>query len=209
MGLFGNLIKNLIRNKEININFRSDLKNINIDKNFLYPFYKKKIKILESDQIERINGKNILFNKLNFKYNFIFEVLEITNKSIILNYPKNIKMANFLYNYLILIGEPYSKNLIFDIQEDYKCYSNILAIISKYKLYDEINLYEFLKKIPWIESLKIFGNENLEINISGQYALRYDYEILEKTLNKIIGKYSDEYILVDLINHEIKIGREL
>lgn len=209
MGLFGNLIKNLIRNKEININFRSDLKNINIDKNFLYPFYEKKIKILESDQIERINGKNILFNKLNFKYNFIFEVLEITNKSIILNYPKNIKMANFLYNYLILIGEPYSKNLIFDIQEDYKCYSNILAIISKYKLYDEINLYEFLKKIPWIESLKIFGNENLEINISGQYALRYDYEILEKTLNKIIGKYSDEYILVDLINHEIKIGREL
>lgn len=118
-------------------------------------------------------------------------------------------MANFLYNYLILIGEPYSKNLIFDIQEDYKCYSNILAIISKYKLYDEINLYEFLKKISWIESLKIFGNENLEINISGQYALRYDYEILEKTLNKIIGKYSDEYILVDLINHEIKIGREL
>lgn len=41
MGLFRNLIKNLIRNKEININFRSDLKNINIDKNFLYPFYKK------------------------------------------------------------------------------------------------------------------------------------------------------------------------
>lgn len=209
MGLFRNLIKNLIRNKEININFRSDLKNINIDKNFLYPFYKKKIKILGSNQIERINGKNILFNKLNFKYSSIFEVLEITNKNIILNYPKNIKMANFLYNYLILIGEPYSKNLIFDIQEDYKCYSNILAIISKYKLYDEINLYEFLKKISWIESLKIFGNENLEINISGQYALRYDYEILEKTLNKIIGKYSDEYILVDLINHEIKIGREL
>lgn len=209
MGLFGNLIKNLIRNKEININFRSDLKNINIDKNFLYPFYEKKIKILESEQIERINGKNIIFNKLSFKYSSIFEVLEITNKNIILNYPKNIKMANFLYNYLILIGEPYSKNLIFDTQEDYKCYSNILTIISKYKLYDEINLYEFLKKIPWIESLKIFGNENLEINISGKYALRYDYEILEKTLNKIIGKYSDEYILVDLINHEIKIGREL
>lgn len=209
MGLFGNLIKNLIRNKEINVNFRSDLKNIDIDKNFLYPFYEKKIKILESEQIERINGKNIIFNKLSFKYSSIFEVLEITNKNIILNYPKNIKMANFLYNYLILIGEPYSKNLIFDTQEDYKCYSNILTIISKYKLYDEINLYEFLKKIPWIESLKIFGNENLEINISGKYALRYDYEILEKTLNKIIGKYSDEYILVDLINHEIKIGREL
>ncbi|MGL5582634.1 MAG: hypothetical protein ACRDCE_16925 [Cetobacterium sp.] len=209
MGLFKNLIDKLIGNKEININFRLDLKKMDIDKNFLYPFCEKKINILENEKIERIAGKNILFNRLNFKCNSVFEVLEISDENIRLNYPKNIKIANFLHNYLILVWEPYSKSLKFDIEEDYRCYSNILTLISKYELNDEINISEFLNEIPWIESLKIFGNDNLEINIKGQYALTYDYEILEKSIKKIIGKYKDEYILVDLVNCEIKIGREL
>ena len=209
MGLFRDLTNKLMKRKEINVNFKSDLKKMNIDKNFLYPFCENKINILENEKIERINRKNILFNKLNFKCNSIFEILEITDKNLQLNYPKNIKIVNFLYNYLVLIGEPYSKNLIFDMEEDYKCYSNILALISKYELYDEINITEFLNEVSWIESLKIFGDENLEINIKGKYILTYDYEILEKSLKKVIGKYNDEYILVDLVNCEIKIGREL
>lgn len=209
MGLFRDLTNKLMKRKEINVNFKSDLKKMNIDKNFLYPFCENKINILENKKIERINRKNILFNKLNFKCNSIFEILEITDKNLQLNYPKNIKIVNFLYNYLVLIGEPYSKNLIFDMEEDYKCYSNILALISKYELYDEINITEFLNEVSWIESLKIFGDENLEINIKGKYILTYDYEILEKSLKKVIGKYNDEYILVDLVNCEIKIGREL
>ncbi|MGL5623671.1 hypothetical protein, partial [Cetobacterium sp.] len=191
------------------VNFKSDLNKMYIDKNFLYPFCKKKVAILENEKIEKINGKNILFNKLNFKCNSIFEVLEISDKKIQLNYPKNIKIANFIHNYLILIGEFYTRSLRFDVEEDYRCYSNILTLISKYELYDEINISEFLNEVPWIESLKIFGNENLEINIKGKYALTYDYEILEKSLKKVIGKYNNEYILVDLINYEIKIGREL
>ena len=206
MGLFRNLIDKLIGNKEITVDFKLDLKKMDINKNFLYPFCEKKIDILEN---EKINGKKILFNRLDFKCNSIFEVLEITDKSIRLNYPKNIKIANFIQNYLFLIGEPYCKSLIFDTEEDYRCYSNILTLISKYELNDEINISEFLNEIPWIESLKIFGDENLEINIKGKYALAYDYEILEKSLKKVIGKYNDEYILVDLVNCEIKIGREL
>lgn len=209
MGLFRNLIGKLVGNKEINVDFKSDLKKMDIDKNFLYPFCENRIDILENEKIERINRKKILFSKLNFKCNSIFEILEITDKNIQLNYPKNMKIANFLYNYLILIGEPYSKRLRFDVEEDYKCYSNILALISKYELNDKINISEFLNEISWIESLKIYGDENLEINIKGKYTLTYDYEILEKSLKKVIGKYNDEYILVDLVNCEIKIGREL
>ena len=140
MGLFRNLIDKLVGNKEINVDFKSDLKKMDINKNFLYPFCEKKINILENEKIEKINGKNILFNRLNFKYNSIFEILEINDKNIRLNYPKNIKIANFLYNYLILVWEPYSKSLKFDIEEDYRCYSNILNIISKYELNDEINI---------------------------------------------------------------------
>lgn len=209
MGLFRNLIDKLVGKKEMNIKFKTDLKNIDIAKNFLYPFREKRINILENENIEKINGKKILFNRLDFKCNSIFEVIEINDRNIQLNYPKNIKIANFLYNYLILIGEPYSRNLKFDMEEDYKCYSNILAIIYKNELYDEINITEFLSEVPWVENLKIFGNENLEININGQYSLAYDYEILEKSLKKVIGKYNNEYILVDLVNCEIKIGREL
>lgn len=209
MGLFRNLIDKLIRNKEINVDFKLDLKKMDINKNFLYPFCEKKIDILENEKIEKINGKNILFNKLNFKYNTIFEFLEIDDRNIKLNYPKNIKISNFIQNYLLLIGEPYCKSLRFDIEEDYRCYSNILTLISKYELNDEINISEFLNEIPWIESLKIFGDQNLEINIKGKYALTYDYEILERSIKKVIGKYNGEYILVDLVNCEIKIGREL
>lgn len=209
MGLFRNLIDKLIGNKEINVDFKLDLKKMDINKNFLYPFCEKKIDILENEKIEKINGKNILFNKLNFKYNTIFEFLEIDDRNIKLNYPKNIKISNFIQNYLLLIGEPYCKSLRFDIEEDYRCYSNILTLISRYELDDKINILEFLNEISWIESLKKFGNENLEININGRYTLVYDYEVLEKSLKKVIGKYVDEYILVDLVNCEIKIGREL
>ncbi|MBC2857062.1 hypothetical protein H3N56_11525 [Cetobacterium sp. 2A] len=209
MGLFRNLINKIKKNEEVKVSFKSDLKNISINSNFLYPFYQEKINILEDKKIETINGRNVLFNSLNLKYNSIFEVLEITYKDIVLRYPKNIKVANFLYNYLILIGFPYFKNLKFDTEEDYKCYSNILALISKYELSDEINVLDFLSEVPWIGSLKIFGNENLEININGKYALIYDYEILEKSLKRIIGKSDNEYILVDLGTSEIKIGREL
>lgn len=209
MGFFKNIINFLKKNKDFNISFKNNKTLLNIEHNFIAPFVENRVDLENNKNIIFIDNNYILFNSLNlnFKNNEIIDFYEENKENIEFYYPKKEKLKNFIYNYFTYIEGKDKSLLKFDIDEDYKCYSNILYLIKKYNLNYILDLLEILKNITWIRNIGYLQFGNIEIEIEGSYSEKYIYSIIETSNSQKIGKNKNEYILIDLVNNDIQIGR--